>query len=194
MFKILDFGLSEGQIRYLEWKEDPRILAFSYYDRAKCHFITNMFRPDFVSNRKKNRVPIAIQGYRDHMGAIDRIDRSTLKSTRPHKNIKWSMSFFWYLLDLYISNSRTYYSSFSNLKIPIGIFLLDLTKEWLKSIVSDMKAPIPVCHDLIISERLSRCAIWKKDDMNLSKTKWSCVQCKVYLLPQCFGKYHRTEK
>jgi len=61
-------------------------------------------------NRKQQQIPNAVQDYGLHMGTMDRVDSSTLKATWPHKNRRWSMAFFWYLVGLCVQRPQDRHS------------------------------------------------------------------------------------
>lgn len=188
---LLDKGLGKGQIRYLQWKQDNRVLAAAFNDRAKCHFITNMYRPAMAINRKSKPVPALVQDYREQMGAMDRVDRSVVKCTWPHKNRRWPMCFLWFLLGCCVSNARIYYAVYYGVDYPIGYFLKDLCKEWHKSISNAQLVAVSVAHEIKKGLRASRCERCKHFNPNIAKTIWMCSKCNIYIHPECFMEYHK---
>jgi hypothetical protein len=164
-------------------------LALSYHDRAKCHFLTNMWRPGIIQNPKNNSVPLTVQDYRLHMGTVDRVDRSALKSTWPHRNKRWSMAFFWYLLGLCVSNAHKIYNESTGQNISLTSFRDLLVMEW-ENLLNESKS---AHHKLTKSAPKRRCAVCKTLDPNIGKTILRCNKCNVYLHKRCFGLYHRDK-
>lgn len=186
----LDVGLVPNQIRYLQHEEYPTLLAVSFYDRAKCHLLTNFHRPDIVINRNEEYVPEVIQDYRLHLGLVDKMNRTTTKVTWPHKNIRWSMCFFWYALALCVCNSRVIYTTYYKQKHTITEFIEQLIKELIETLPIQNLAPNPSLHILQKLPSYGRCIICKAIDRNIGKTKYWCNTCECYLHPICSVKFH----
>lgn len=187
----LDVGLVKGQCRYLQSEQDPALLALSYHDRAKCHFLTNLFRPAMTQNRKNNAVPSAVEDYRQYMGIIDRIDRSALLARWPHRNRRWTMAFFWYLLGLCVNNAHKIYNDVNPGYISLSQFLHQLIVQWREILKTKSGAPRRPLHQLKISPSKARCEVCRQTDRKIAKTRLVCSICHVHLHPQCFPLYHK---
>lgn len=189
----LDVQLSPGQCRYLQSQDHDELLAVSYNDRTKCHFLTNLWRPGMSENRKKQQIPDVVQDYRIHMGMMDRVDRSALKATWPHKNLRWSMAFFWYLLGLCVANAHKIYIHSTQNRISLTSFLGVLISEWREVLRNRSGAQSVTRHRLILSPSKSRCEVCKHVDPNIAKTRMLCTVCNVGLHPRCYAKYHKRD-
>lgn len=187
----LDIRLAKGQCRYLQSELCPSLFAISYYDRAKCHFLTNHKRPGMVENHNGENIPEAVQDYRQYMGLTDRVNGQVLKSTWPHRNHRWTMAFFWYLIGLCVTNAHKIYNDTNPGHTSIAAFMHQLVTEWRAVIETNLSAPPSTRHNLILSDFSSRCEVCKYVDRNISKTKLLCSSCNVYLHRHCFAKYHK---
>jgi len=67
---------------YVQHEDHPTLLAVSFHDRAKCHFLTNFHRPDNVTTRNDDSVPEVVQDDRQHIGSVDRVNRTAAKVFR----------------------------------------------------------------------------------------------------------------
>lgn len=191
--EYLDVQLAPGQYRYLQSQDHKELLAVSYNDRAKCHFLTNLWRPGKSENRKKQEVPNIVQDYRLHMGMMDRVDRSVFKATWPHRNRRWSMAFFWYLIGLCVSNAHKLYIYSTENHISLTAFLGVLISEWRE--IGEMSAGAPRSnqHQLVYSSTRARCEVCKHIDRRIAKTKLECITCNVHLHPRCFQEHHNMK-
>lgn len=187
----LDKSLSKGQVRYLQHEKHPNLLALSYNDRAKCHFFTNLFRPEFTDNRKSQTIPSVVEDYRHYIGSIDRVDRSAKSACWPHKNSRWTMAFLWYLLGLCVSNARLILADHNNVSYNLSDFLVDLIGEWRSELDTKKSAQRRPTHRLEKSTSKARCEVCKQIDLNISKTPLYCIVCKIHLHPRCFTDYHK---
>jgi hypothetical protein len=131
---FLQVGLVKGQVRYMESKKNPSLLAVAYHDRAKCQFLTNRNRPETTTNRHDETLPTVVEDYRQFMGPVDRVDRSGQKARWPHKSRRWTMAFFWYLLGLCVSNARIICVHQLGTKYKLSHFLHDLIEAWYKEL------------------------------------------------------------
>lgn len=187
----LDIQLGKDQCRYLQSIQTEQLLAVSYNDRSKCHFLTNLWRPGNTENMKKQQIPSVVEDYRHHMGMVDRVDRSAQKATWPHRNRRWNMAFFWYLLALCVSNAHKIFVHSSGYKLSLTKFLEILISEWRESVEELRSAPLNMHHHLEITPSRARCEVCKNLDRNIAKTRLVCIRCKVHLHPRCFMEYHK---
>lgn len=187
----LDVNLVHGQCRYLQWEEDATLLALSYHDRAICHFLTNQFRPGTIENLKNEKIPAPVHDYRQFMGLLDRIDRSALEACWPHRNKRWTMAFFWYLLGLCINNAHKIFNNVNLGRISLPSFIHQLIIEWRKVLEQDGSAPRRPRHRLVPSTSKDRCNVCKHKDRGKGKTRLMCILCNVHLHPRCFDEYHK---
>jgi hypothetical protein len=187
----LDVSLFKGQCRYLQSERDPSLLALSYHDRAKCHFLTNLQLPGMTENRTAESIPAAVHDYRQYMGLMDRIDRRALLATWPHRNKRWTMAFFWYLLGLCVNNAHKIYNDTNPGHVTLPSFIHQLIVEWREIVGKDQGAPVHSHHRLILSPSKSRCEVCKTVNRNIAKTRLICTSCNVYLHPSCFPEYHK---
>jgi hypothetical protein len=149
--------------------------------------------PGVTYNRKEKQIPSAVQDYRQHMGLIDRVDRSALKSTWPHRNKRWTMAFLWYLLGLCVSNAHKIYNDANPGRATLSLFIHTLIVEW-RSALHKTKVPRGIRgHRLISSLSKARCELCKQSDPNIAKTTMTCTICEVHLHPGCFAKYHNND-
>ena len=183
--KYLDVGLAAHQARYLHHELYPTLLALSFHDRAKCHFITNIHRANLATNHSGDNVPAVIEGYRLHMGSVDRVNRAVTKVTWPHKNHRWTMCFFWYAIALCVSNARVFYKAYFNVNYKIMEFTASLLTEWIETLPTRSFAPHPKRHSIQKLPSLGRCERCKHIDRNIGKTNYWCKECECYLHPEC---------
>ena len=188
--EYLDKDLRKKQCRYLQSSQDENIIACSYNDRAKCHFISNQWRPAVTLNNKNQKIPSIVEDYRQHMGMVDRVDRSALKATWPHRNKKWSMAFFWYILGLCVSNAHKIYKVATSNNASLTFFLYQLTTEWMQQLNIGCGAPRKMLHLLEKRTSRGRCEVCRHIDRNIAKTRLFCIKCKVHLHSRCFAKHH----
>jgi len=129
-----------GKCATLQHEKHPNLLALSYNDRAKCHFFTNLFRPEFTDNRKNQTIPSVVDDYRHYIGSLDRVDRSARLACWPHKSSRWTMAFLWYLLGLCVSNARLILAGHNNVSYNLSDFLVDLIGEWRSELDTKKKS------------------------------------------------------
>jgi hypothetical protein len=190
---FLDIKLEKGQSRYLQLKEEPKIVASSFHDRAKCHFITNCIRPPDTENQLQQGLPDVVSTYRQNMGHVDRANRSVLMADWPHKNIKWTNAYFWYLLALCVSNARAFMQQRTGQKINMTSFLEQLVIQWLASFPEVRKPLESGQHGLKKVNSSRRCKHCTNKRLNRAATPWLDPICKVHLHPGCIVGYHNEQ-
>lgn len=190
--EFLDRGLVKNQVRYLQSIENPSLLAVSFYDKAKCHFMTDLFRPGMTSTRSGKQIPTIVEDYRLHMGNVDRANNLVQVCTWPHKNRRWTMACFWHLVAVCVSNARFLYTHLTDSYCTLPEFLHELITEWRYLIQKMQVTPQRPRHKLEKSDSRRRCEVCKYIDRNIGKTYLKCVDCDVYLHDTCSIEYHRS--
>uniref|UniRef100_A0A3B4XHS3 PiggyBac transposable element-derived protein domain-containing protein n=1 Tax=Seriola lalandi dorsalis TaxID=1841481 RepID=A0A3B4XHS3_SERLL len=142
-------------------------------------------------NKKKKMLkvqrPFAVKLYNQHMGGVDQMDQ--MVATYPHRrrNKRWYITVFFHLVDVAVVNAWFLYRMSGNEAKDLLHFKASTARALINA--GSRRAVVKVPPEV----RYAPGNHWPKLNVTNAmprRTKYTCLQCDVFVCPDCFANSH----